>query len=58
MTPDLGRYAVTVLAAYGVTLALLAGLVAVSLWRAARVRRRLAVLEARHPQSRRADNGR
>ena len=51
--PDLGRYAATVLAAYGVTLGLLAGLVAVSLWRGARVRRRLAILEAR-----RADHGR
>ena len=38
--PELGRYAATVLAAYGVTLALLAGLVAASLWRSARVRRR------------------
>ena len=47
MIPDLGRYAATVLAAYGVTLALLAGLVGVSLWRAARVRRRLGILEAR-----------
>ena len=53
MIPDLGRYTATVLAAYGVTLGLLAGLVAVSLWRGARVRRRLAILEAR-----RADHGR
>jgi heme exporter protein D len=58
MIPELGRYALTVLAAYGVTLGLLAGLVAVSLWRAARVRRRLAILEARYLQSRRADHGR
>jgi heme exporter protein D len=53
VTPELGRYAATVLAAYGVTVTLLAGLVAASLWRSARVRRRLAVLE-----SRRADHGR
>ena len=39
MMPDLGAYAGTVLAAYGVTVALLAGLVAVSCWRAARVAR-------------------
>jgi heme exporter protein D len=58
MMPELGRYALTVLAAYGVTIALLAGLVAVSLWRAARIRRRLAILEARHLHSRRADHGR
>ena len=45
--PDLGRYSLTVLAAYGVTLALLAGLVAASLWRGAAVRRRLAALESR-----------
>jgi heme exporter protein D len=45
--PELGRYAGTVLGAYAVTLGLLGGLVAVSLWRAARVRRRLAALEAR-----------
>ena len=47
MIPDLGRYASTVLAAYGVTLGLLGLLVAASLWRSARVRRRLAALEAR-----------
>jgi heme exporter protein D len=52
MMPDLGRYAATVLAAYGAALALLAALVAVSWWQSARVRRRLAQLEAR---MRRAD---
>ena len=45
--PDFGRYAGTVLAAYGVTLALLALIVAVSWGRAVRVRRRLAAVEAR-----------
>lgn len=45
MIPELGRYAGAVLGAYGVTLALLGGLVAVSLRRAARVRRSLARLE-------------
>ena len=44
--PDLGRYAGTVLGAYGVTLALLAFLVAVTALRAARVRRALAAAEA------------
>lgn len=45
LLPDLGRYAGTVLGAYAVTLALLGGLVAASLWRAARMRRLLAELE-------------
>jgi heme exporter protein D len=44
--PDLDRYAGTVLGAYAVTLALIAGLVVVSLWRAASVRRELARIEA------------
>jgi heme exporter protein D len=43
--PELGRYAGTVLGAYAVTLALLGGLLVVSLWRAARVRRALAEIE-------------
>ncbi|WP_111430352.1 heme exporter protein CcmD [Rhodobacteraceae bacterium DSL-40] len=46
MMPDLGRYAGTVLGAYGATIALLAALVAVSLWRSARVRRALERAEA------------
>ena len=36
MMPDLGKYAVEVLSAYGVTLVLLAGLVVLTLWRGAR----------------------
>lgn len=47
LLPDLGRYAFTVLGAYGVTLGLLGGLVGASLWRSAAVRRRLARLESR-----------
>ncbi len=46
MIVDLGRYAGTVLGAYGVTLALIGGLVLVSLWRSARVRRQLAEIES------------
>ncbi len=46
MMPDLGRFAFAVLASYGVTALLLGGLVALSLWRAARVRRALARAEA------------
>jgi heme exporter protein D len=47
MMPDLGRYAATVLGAYGVTLALLGLLVAMSWRRAVLVRRRLGEVEAR-----------
>ena len=43
---DLGRYAATVLGAYGVTLALIAGLVFVSWRRGARIRDELARLES------------
>lgn len=47
MIPDLGKYAGAVLSSYGVSLGMLAGLVAMSLWRAARVRRQLDEIEAR-----------
>ncbi|MBF9030158.1 heme exporter protein CcmD [Rhodobacterales bacterium HKCCE3408] len=47
MMPDLGQYAVQVLAAYGASLVLLAGLIVVSVWQARRVRRRLDEVEAR-----------
>jgi heme exporter protein D len=46
--PDLGPYMAEVLAAYGASLALIAGLVVSSLVRSARVRRRLEEAEARH----------
>ena len=45
--PDLGRYADTVLSAYGVSLGLLAALVALSLWRGRRVRAEMARIEER-----------
>jgi heme exporter protein D len=45
--PDLGKYAVPVLGSYAATLLLLAALIGLSLWRAARVRRALAEAEAR-----------
>lgn len=45
MMPELGKYAGTVLAAWGVTVLLLAGLVGLSLWRAARVKRALEAQE-------------
>ena len=47
MMPDLGKYAGAVLSAYGVTLVLLAAIVGLSWWRAARVRRALAAQEDR-----------
>jgi heme exporter protein D len=46
MWPELGRYAFTVLSAYGVTFALMGGLIAVTLWRASRMKRALAEAEA------------
>ena len=55
--PDLGRYAFTVLTAYGVTLALLAALVGVSLWQARRAARALARQEAARAQPRRTGDG-
>ena len=45
--PELAAYAGTVLGAYAVTLALIAAIVALSWERSARVRRRLAEVEAR-----------
>jgi len=44
--PDLGAYAVPVLAAYGGSIAALVGIVWISLWRARVVARRLS--EAEH----------
>ncbi|MEM7733714.1 MAG: heme exporter protein CcmD [Pseudomonadota bacterium] len=45
--PDLGKYADAVLGAYAVSLLLLAGIVALSLWRSRRVKAELEVLEER-----------
>ena len=47
MMPDLGKYAGAVLSAYAVSLLLIAVLVALSLWRARRVKAELARIEAR-----------
>jgi heme exporter protein CcmD len=46
MMPDLGTYAHWVLAAYGVSLALLAAITVVSVWQARRTRAALRALEA------------
>lgn len=45
--PDLGKYAGTVLGAYGAGLALLVGLVLLTLWQGARVKQALEAVEAR-----------
>ncbi len=45
--PDLGKYAGAVLGSYAAALGLLAVLVGLSLWRAARVKKALAEAEAR-----------
>ncbi len=47
MMPDLGRYATTVLSAYAASVILILGLVALTLWQGARMKRRLAEIEAR-----------
>jgi heme exporter protein D len=47
MMPDLGKYAFAVLASYGLSLGLIVGLVAVSLWQRGRVKRALDEVEAR-----------
>ncbi|MDH2327634.1 heme exporter protein CcmD [Cereibacter sp. SYSU M97828] len=47
MMPELGKYAGAVLGAYGVSILLIAGLVALSLWQSARTRRALDEVEAR-----------
>ncbi len=52
MIPDLDKYAGTVLGAYAVTIALLAAIVALSFWRAARTRDALARIEAKVKGSR------
>jgi len=47
MMVELGKYAVAVMSAYGVTVLLLAVLIGQTLWRGARVKRALAAQEAR-----------
>ena len=47
MMPELGKYAGAVLGSYAMTALLIAVLVGLSLWQAARVRRALAEVEAR-----------
>jgi heme exporter protein D len=46
--PDLGKYAGVVIAAYAVSLILIAGLVAMSVWRAWRVARALEAERGRN----------
>ena len=48
--PDLGKYATTVLAAYGAALVLLGLLVVVTLWQGRRMKRALEAVEARGRQ--------
>ncbi len=47
MWPDLGKYAFTVLAAWGAGLALLLAVLLLSLWQGRRMKRALAEVEAR-----------
>jgi heme exporter protein D len=45
MMPDLGKYAASVLGAYGASLGLIAALVAITLWQGAKAKRALDALE-------------
>lgn len=45
--PDLGRYAFAVIASYAASAALIAGILGLSFWQRARVRRALDEVEAR-----------
>lgn len=47
MMPDLGKYAQAVLSSYAVSIALLVVLVAMSVWRARKMRRELTDIEQR-----------
>lgn len=47
MMPDLGKYAGTVLSAYGAAIVLLVALVALTLWQGARMKRALEEIEGR-----------
>lgn len=49
MMPDLGKYADTVLSAYAASLVLLVGLVVLTLWQGARMKRALEEVEGRAP---------
>jgi heme exporter protein D len=52
MMPDLGKYAFSVLSAYGVSIALILGLVGATLYRARQVRTTLRQIEARQQDKR------
>ncbi len=47
MMPDMGKYAFTVYGAYAATIVLLAGLIALTIWKGAKVRRALEAQEKR-----------
>ncbi|QYK43569.1 MAG: heme exporter protein CcmD [Paracoccaceae bacterium] len=47
MMPDLGKYADAVIGSYAASMLLIAGLVAITIWRGARVRAALREVEAR-----------
>ncbi|MBL9046934.1 MAG: heme exporter protein CcmD [Tabrizicola sp.] len=51
MMPELGKYAVAVLGSYVATAVLIAGLVGLTLWQSARMKRALLEVEARQGKS-------
>lgn len=57
MMPELGKYAGAVLGSWGASLALLAAIVALTVWQGARVRSALARAEARAAAEREQRDG-
>lgn len=53
MMPELGKYAFAVLSSYGASIGLLCAIIAISLWQGRRIKRQLAVVEARQKEGRR-----
>ena len=51
MMPELGKYAFAVLGSYAATAVLIVGLVGLTLWQSARMKRALAEVEARQGKS-------
>jgi heme exporter protein D len=51
MLPDLGKYSFAVLTSYAASVVLIIGVVALSLWQRARVKRALDEVEARQGKS-------
>ncbi len=53
MMPELGKYAGVVLSSWGLSIGLIAALLALTLWRGRKIKRALAEAEARAAEARR-----